>query len=289
VHYTKAKSILSPHNGMNIYRGCTHGCIYCDSRSKCYNMQHDFEDIDVKINAPSLLEDALRRKRRRCMIGTGSMCDPYLPLELELGLMRNCLEIIERYGFGVSVLTKSDSVLRDLELLKRINEKAKSVVQITLTTYDERLCSILEPHVASSIKRYETLKTLKENGIPTVVWLGPTLPFINDTPENLNGLLNYCIDAQVYGIICWGFGLTLREGNREYYYQKLDEHFPGLKEKYIKTYGNSYEVRSPNNEQLTKLFQELCSKHGIVIGNQKLFQYMGSLDNDTDSGQLSLF
>jgi DNA repair photolyase len=289
MHFKEAKSILSPRNGMNIYRGCSHGCIYCDSRSKCYNMAHDFEDIEVKINAPALLEDAIRRKRNRCMIGTGSMCDPYLHIEETLGLTRKCLEIIERFGFGAAVLTKSDRVLRDLNLLKRINKKARSVVQMTLTTYDERLCSILEPHVATSAQRFEALKILQENGIPTVIWLGPTLPFINDTQENLDGLLKYCVDAHVYGIICWGFGLTLREGNREYFYQKLDEHFPGLKEKYIRNYGNSYEVGSPNNEHLMKIFHETCEKSGIVTGNQELFKYIGTLDDSGQEEQLSLF
>jgi DNA repair photolyase len=212
MHYADYKTILSPQNGMNLYRGCTHGCIYCDSRSVCYQMQHDFEDIEVKRNAPQILEDQLRRKRKPSMITTGSMCDPYIPLEEELRVTRNCLEVIERYGFRLSILTKSARILRDLDLLKSINDKAKCVVNITLTTYDETLCRILEPHVSTTAERFEVLKTVRDSGIPTVVWLCPVLPFINDTEENLRGILDDCVQARVRGILCFGMGVTLREG-----------------------------------------------------------------------------
>ena len=147
MHKVNAKSLLSAQNGMNIYRGCQHGCIYCDSRSKCYQFTHDFEDIEVKQNAPELLERSLRSKRKRCMIGTGSMSDPYMPMEREIGLMRCCLELIDRYEYGAAVITKSDLILRDLDLFRSINEKAKAVVQMTLTTFDEDLCRIVEPNV----------------------------------------------------------------------------------------------------------------------------------------------
>jgi DNA repair photolyase len=279
MHFKEAKAILSPHNGMNLYRGCTHGCIYCDSRSTCYKMQHSFEDIEVKINAPALLEDALRRKRRPCMIGTGSMCDPYLPLERELELTKRCFEIVERYGFGLSMITKSDLILRDLPLLRRINEATKCVVQMTLTTYDEDLCRILEPNVASTRRRAEVLNILHDNGIPTVVWLSPILPWINDTEENLRGLLDYCIEAGVYGILFFGFGVTLRDGDREYFYKKLDEHFPGLKDRYIKKYGNAYEVRSDRDDYLTGIFQEVCRKNGIRFGNHEIFEYLHTFES----------
>ena len=189
MHGVKAKGILSSQNGMNIYRGCSHGCIYCDSRSSCYRMEHDFEDIEVKENAPELLEDALRRKRKRCMIGTGAMSDPYIPLELSLEYTRKALLIIEKYGFGVALQTKSDRVLRDLDILKKINEKTKAVVQMTLTTADENLCKIIEPNVCTTSKRFEALKTFRDNGIPTVVWLCPVLPYINDTRENIEAIL----------------------------------------------------------------------------------------------------
>ncbi len=231
MHLVEAKGILSSQNGMNIYRGCTHGCIYCDSRSKCYHIDHAFEDIEVKINAPELLEKALKSKRKKCMIGTGSMCDPYMPVEKEMQIMRRCLEVIKKYDYGAAVITKSDLVLRDIDLLKSINDEQKAVVQMTLTTYDDELCSIVEPNVCVTSRRYEVLKIMQKEGIPTVVWLTPLLPYINDDMKNLRGILELCADAGVKGIVCFAMGLTLREGNREYFYNALDKHFPGLKSK----------------------------------------------------------
>lgn len=249
---------------MNLYRGCTHGCIYCDSRSTCYQMQHDFEDIEVKQNAPELLEKALRSKRNKCMIGTGAMCDPYLHAEESLQLTRKCLQIIDRYGFGVALQTKSTRVLRDLDLLESINRKAKAVVQMTLTTYDEELCRIVEPNVSTTRERFEALCTFRDHDIPTIVWLCPLLPWINDTEENLLGILQYCAEADVKGIIQFGMGMTLREGDREYYYAELDRHFPGLKQKYISTYGSAYELPSPNSRPLMSLLESFCREHGIM-------------------------
>lgn len=167
MHSVRVKTILSAKNGMNLYRGCSHGCIYCDSRSDCYQMSHDFEDIEVKENALELLEIALRSKRKKCMIGTGSMSDPHMPLEKTLGNVRKTLELVERYGFGFTVITKSDLILRDLDLLKRINEKTKCVVQMTLTTFDEDLCRKLEPNgkygiVCDNNKIFEYLSTFEE-------------------------------------------------------------------------------------------------------------------------------
>jgi DNA repair photolyase len=287
MHYKEYKSILSPKNGMNIYRGCTHGCIYCDSRSKCYQMQHDFEDIEVKQGAPDMLEAELRKKRKRCMIGTGSMTDSYMPLEAKLQYTRKCLEIIDKYGFGLSIQTKSNLILRDLDLMKSINQKAKCVVQITLTTYDEELCKILEPNVCTTKERFKVLKTMQENGIPTVVWLCPLLPFINDTEENLRGVLEYCIQAGVWGILNFGISVTLRDGDREYFYAALDRHFPGLKQKYHQKYGYSYVVTSDNNDRIMKIFYEECERHGIVCKNDEIFHYMHTLPEKNE--QLSLF
>lgn len=289
MHYKEVKGILSASNGMNLYRGCTHGCIYCDSRSKCYNMDHDFEDIEIKSNAILLLEDALKRKRKKCMIGTGSMSDSYIHLEEKLGHTRRCLEIIEKYGFGLSIQTKSDRILRDLDLLKKINEKTKCVVQMTLTTYDEELCKILEPNVCTTHRRFEVLKIMRDNNIPTVVWLDPILPFINDTRENLLGILNYCIEAKVHGILCFGMGLTLREGNREYFYKKLDEHFPGLKEKYHRKYGYSYQINSDNNDELMMLFNNMCKKNNIEYRVDKVFAYLHEFEDKNANKQISLF
>jgi DNA repair photolyase len=288
MHLKEVKGLLSAANGMNISRGCTHGCIYCDSRSKCYRIEHDFEDVQIKSNAPVLLEEALRRKRQKCTIGTGAMSDPYIPIPENLANIRACLEIIDRYGFGISLITKSDLILRDMELLKRINEKATCIIQVTLTTYDENLCKSIEPNVCSTKRRFEVLKIMRENGIRTIVWLTPLLPFINDTEKNLRGILDYCIEAGVYGIIFFGIGLTLREGDREYYYSKLDEHFPGLKKVYQKKYGLNYVVTSDKNNVLSQIFYETCSKHNIACNNAALFEHMRTFE-EKKGAQIELF
>lgn len=289
MHFVKAKGILSSSNGMNIYRGCSHGCIYCDSRSKCYHIEHDFADIEVKENAVELLEDALKRKRKKCMIGTGAMTDPYIPLELKIQNTRKCLELIYKYGFGATVHTKSDRVLRDFELLKKINEKAKAVVQMTLTTSDENLCKKLEPNVSTTKERFEALKKFRDAKIPTVVWLSPILPFINDSEQNINEILEMCIEAKVQGIICFAMGLTLREGNREYFYSSLEKHFPGLKEKYVKIFGNQYEINSPNNANLMKLFHKKCEENGIMHNVAQIFEYLYKFEDKNTCVQLKLF
>ena len=287
MHFIQAKSILSAKNGMNIYRGCTHGCIYCDSRSDCYGFDHRFEDIAVKQNAPELLEDALRRKRKPCMIGTGAMCDPYMHCEESLGYTRKCLEIIDKYDCGVAIQTKSARILRDIDLLEKINRHSKSVVQITLTTYDENLCRIIEPNVSTTKQRYEVLKECQKRGIPTVVWLCPILPYINDTEENLRGILSYCFDAGVVGIINFGFGVTMRSGNREYFYKKLDEHFPGMKERYIKRFGYAYECPSDNSARLWSIFRRECRAHGVMQNTGEIFAYMS--EYPAVNKQMSLF
>ena len=289
MHYTKVKGILSQNNGMNLYRGCTHGCIYCDSRSNCYQMNHEFEDIEVKENAIELLENTLRRKRKRCMIGTGSMSDPYMPLEAQLEYTRKALLLIEKYGFGATLITKSDRVLRDLDILKRINQKTKAVVQMTLTTADEALCKLIEPNVSTTKQRFEALKILRDNNIPTVVWLCPVLPYINDTEDNIRRILDMCVAAKVRGIICFGMGLTLREGNREYFYRQLDKSFPGLKERYIREYGNQYVINSPKSADLMRLFHRTCEQNGIMHDNDLIFEYLSQFEEKNAPQQLSLW
>jgi len=287
MHFADYKTILSPQNGMNIYRGCTHGCIYCDSRSACYKMSHDFEDIEVKRNAPLILESQLRRKRKPCMIGTGAMCDPYIHLENELQITQDCLALIEKYGFGLTIQTKSSRILRDLDILKAINEKTKCVVQVTLTTYDEDLCRKIEPNVSTTLERFHVLETMQEAGIPTIVWICPILPFINDTEENLRGLLDYCIKAKVHGILCFGFGVTMRKGNREYFYAKLDDQFPGLKQKYIQQFGNMYSCNSVNNRQLMDILRTECQRHGLLYRPDAIFSYLHNFEYKEQ--QMSLF
>lgn len=289
MHYVTSKGILSAKNGINLYRGCSHGCIYCDSRSKCYHMDHEFEDIEVKENAIELLEDALKRRRRKCMIGTGSMTDPYIPPETEIGNVRKALFLIYEYGFGVTLITKSGRILRDLDLLKKINDKTKCVVQMTMTTYDESLCRKIEPNVSTTYERFEALKKFRDAGIPTVVWLSPILPYINDTEENINGILDMCIEAEVYGIICFGMGVTLREGNREYFYKQLDSKFPGVKDKYIQQYGNRYIIESSSNNKLMDLFNKKCSENRIVHNNEQIFQFLNTFEEKQKDIQLNLW
>lgn len=289
MHFIQAKTLLSAQNGMNLYRGCTHGCIYCDARSTCYQMDHAFEDIAVKENAPEQLEQALRRKRHKCMIGTGAMSDPYLPLEREQKLTRRCLELIDQYGFGLAIQTKSDLILRDLDLLVSIHRKAKCVVQMTLTTCDEGLCRQIEPNVCTTKRRAEVLNILRDAGIPTICWMTPILPFLNDTEENILGILDYCKEAKVYGIMQFGIGVTLREGDRAYFYRKLDQLFPGLKERYIQTYGNAYNVPSPREKQLLRLLIRECKRAGMEYRPKELFQYMRSFEDKMAGEQLTLF
>ncbi len=290
MHFVNAKGILTgsgSYFGMNIYRGCTHGCIYCDSRSRCYQFTHSFEDIEVKQNAPELLEKALKAKRKKCMIGTGAMSDPYMHCEENLRLTRRCLEIILDNGFGVAIQTKSDRILRDIDLLSEINKYAKCVVQMTLTTYDDDLCRILEPNVCNTKRRIEVLEEMRKNDIPTIVWLTPILPFINDTEDNITAILNECVRVGVKGIIDFGMGLTLRDGDREYYYAALDKYFPGMKERYIRRYGNAYELPSPNAKELMGLFQRICKDNGILSTPDECFGFMQELPDKYP--QMSIF
>jgi DNA repair photolyase len=290
MHFVEAKGILTTNGGrccMNIYRGCSHGCIYCDSRSKCYQFTHPFEDIEVKQNAPMLLEAALKSKRKKCMIGTGSMSDPYMHCETELELTRKCIEIIHRYGFGLAIQTKSDRILRDIDLLHDINKDTKCVVQMTLTTYDDELCSILEPNVCNTKRRLEVLKMMQERGIPTIVWITPILPFINDTEENVRQILEACAKVGVKGIIDFGMGLTLREGDREYFYAALDKHFPGMKKRYIETYGNAYDLPSPDSGKLTGILKEICMENNMMYKPDDCFRYMNEFPEKYK--QMSLF
>lgn len=288
MHYVNAKSILLANNGMNLYRGCQHGCIYCDSRSSCYRMEHEFEDIEVKANAAELLEDALRRKRSRCMLATGSMTDPYIPLEEELRMTRRALELAYRYGFGFTLITKSARVLRDIDLLAAINERTKCVVQMTLTTYDDALCRQIEPNVSTTAERVAALKALRDAGVPTVVWLSPILPFINDTEENIRGILDCCAAAGVRGVICFGMGLTLRDGNREYFYRQLDRRFPGLRETYEEVYGLRGTAASLHEKPLMRIFHEICERSGIMHDNDEVFAYLRAFE-DKENYNYSLF
>lgn len=217
------------------------------------------------------------------------MTDPYIPPETEIGNVRKALFLIYEYGFGVTLITKSSRILRDLDLLKKINDKTKCVVQMTMTTYDESLCRKIEPNVSTTYERFEALKKFRDAGIPTVVWLSPILPYINDTEENINGILDMCIEAEVYGIICFGMGVTLREGNREYFYKQLDSEFPGVKDKYIQQYGNRYIIESSSNNKLMDLFNKKCSENRIVHNNEQIFQFLNTFEEKQKDIQLNLW
>ena len=243
----------------------------------------------MKINGPELLEDALRRKRKKCMIGTGSMCDPYMPIEKQYKITRRCLELADKYSFGFTLHTKSTDCLSDLDLFKRINEKTKCVIQMTLTTYDDKLCKVIEPNVAFTGERFEALKVLRDNGIPTVVWFCPFLPYLNDTEENIRGLLSMCIEAKVKGIINFGIGFTMRDDSREYLYKNLDKHFPGLSDTYRSEFGGSYSCASKNHDKLMKLFYDVCEKNNIMCNNNEIFEYLHRFEEKRKEEQLSLF
>lgn len=289
MHYVEVKSIVSAENRMNIYRGCTHGCIYCDSRSNCYSFKHNFEDIEIKENAIELLDQTLRRKRKKAMISTGAMTDPYIHLEEKIGNTRKSLEIIYKYSFGVNVLTKSTRLLKDLDILKKINKKTKCVVHVSMSTYDEALCKIIEPNVSTTKERFEMLKILNENNIPTIVWLMPFLPFINDNEENINGLLNYCKEANVHGILSYGIGLTLRDGNREYFYKQIDKSFPNMSRKYEKAFGGSYSIDSPHSKELMGIIREYCKENNMLFGAKAIFSYSNEFPEQNNYEQMSLF
>ena len=221
------------------------------------------------------------------MIGTGSMSDPYMHCEEELRLTRRCLEIILKYGFGAAIQINSERILHDIDLLDEINQSAKCVVQMTLTTYDDALCRILEPNVCNTGRRIRVLEEMQRRGIPTVVWMTPILPFINDTEENITSILNECVRVGVKGVIDFGMGLTLREGDREYYYAALDKHFPGMTERYIKRYGNAYELPSPKAGELTRVFQRICRENGLLSSPEDCFTYINYLPDKYT--QMSIF
>ncbi|MGM9969385.1 MAG: SPL family radical SAM protein [Anaeroplasma sp.] len=288
MHKVKTKTILTPKNEINIYKGCTHGCIYCDSRSKCYKLEHDFEDIEVKENAPELLALTLCKKKEKGMISFGSISDPYNPIEKDLELTRSCLKIIEQNGFGASILTKSDLVLRDIDIIKKINEQTKCVIQMTITCANDSLSKIIEPNVCPTSRRVEVLKELEKNGIPTIVWIAPLLPYINDTEENFKNILKLCVECKVKGIVYYGPGMTLREGTKEYYYSQLDDNFPILRRRYQREFKGRCDIyQSSNVSRFDYIIKDICEKNNIKYELEDVFYFINNFD--TNVLQLSLF
>ncbi|MFC1923199.1 radical SAM protein [Chloroflexota bacterium] len=246
---------------MNLCRGCQHQCIYCDSRSECYQIEN-FNDVLVKANAVDLLRDELSRKRVKGTIGTGSMNDPYMPLEAKRNLTGQALQVIADHHFPVHIVTKSDLVLKDLNLLLEIN-RVYAAVSFTITTADDELAKKLEPGAPTVSDRLAAMKILADNGILTGVTLMPVLPFIEDNVENIRQIVTSANEAGASYIIP-SFGMSLRDRQRDYYYDKLDKLFPGLRVAYEKQFGFQYHVPANNSSELEKEFQELCERWGIA-------------------------
>ena len=295
MEFVKAKTILTKVKdgsewygvdyNMNLYRGCSHGCIYCDSRSNCYHIDN-FDRVRGKENALYILEKELSKKRTKGVVGIGSMSDTYNPLEIKYEQTRGTLKLISKYGFGVSIDTKSDLVLRDLDLLKEINSKNNVIIKFTITTPDDRLSKIIEPNVCVSSKRLEAIKILSDNGIFVGIMLNPVLPFITDKEEDIKALVKL---ASEYGakFIHTYMGMTLRENQRDYYFNKLEEHFIGLKNKYIKTYGDKYNCMPPNHKYLYNVFVKECDKYGILYKMDDIIKAYKK--KDASNEQISLF
>jgi DNA repair photolyase len=246
---------------MNLYRGCQHQCIYCDSRSECYRIAN-FAEIHVKINAIELLADALPRKRVRGTIGFGSMNDTYMPVERKYKMTRQALELVAQHRFSIHIITKSDLVLRDLDLLREIS-KVYAAISFTITTIDDDLSRVLEPGAPPSSARFAAMKTLAQAGILTGLTMMPVLPFIEDTVENITGLVEKAHESGASYVLPW-FGMSLRAGSRDYYYKKLDECFPGIKAKYERQFGDRYECNSPHQQKLNNTLQKLVDQYGIL-------------------------
>lgn len=247
---------------MNLYRGCSHGCIYCDSRSNCYHIDN-FEIVRGKENALFILEQELSKKREKGVVGIGSMSDTYNPKELEYEQTRGALKLISKYDFGVSIDTKSDLILRDLDLLKEINSKNNVIIKFTITTPNDELSKIIEPNVCVSSKRLQAIKKLSDNGIFTGIMMNPVLPFITDKEEDIKKLVKLAYENGAKFIHTY-MGMTLRENQRDYYFEKLDHYFTGFKEKYIKYYNNRYNCVASNYKRLYKIFTDECNKYGIL-------------------------
>ena len=260
---------------MNIYRGCSHGCIYCDSRSDCFR-NHDFDTVKIKENALEIIRNELRRKVKTGVIGTGAMSDPYNPLEEKLKLTRNSLELKNAYGFGVSLVTKSDLITRDTDILTDIKEHSPVIAKFSISTANDDLCKKIEPHVAPASRRFEAMKMLSSQGIFCGTMLLPLLPFISDTDENIKKVCRMTKEAGGKFIYTY-MGMTLRQGSREYFYENLD---PDVKEKYIKRFGTRYNCISPRSKKLWDIFIVECESLGLIYDmNAIIHGYKSGYDN----------
>lgn len=294
MEYIKAKTIVSSYKNnsnwfgtnynMNIYKGCCHGCIYCDSRSNCYGIEN-FDEVKAKENALQIIRNDLRRKVKPGVIATGAMSDPYNPFEKQLLLTRHALELINAYNFGVAIATKSSLITRDIDILSEIKEHSPVLSKITITTCDDRISKIHEPNVCVSSKRFETIAKLSQEGIYTGVLLMPVLPFITDTEENIRRIVKMAYDSGAKFIYAY-MGMTLRLNQKAFYYQKLDEIYPGLKQKYVSNFGNRYSCLSPKAKTLWNIFRRECEKYGLLFKMQDIIR---DYKLGYESSQLSFF
>lgn len=269
---------------MNLYRGCHHGCIYCDSRSNCYHIDN-FNIVKGKENALYILEKELANKKNKGVIGIGSMSDTYNRFESKYEQTRGALKLISKYGFGVSIDTKSDLILRDIDLLKEINKKNNVIVKVTITIPGDELSKKIEPNVCVSSKRLNVVKSLTDNGVFTGIMLNPVLPFITDKEEDIKKLVKLACENGAKFIHTY-MGMTLRNNQRDYYFDKVDKEFIGLKEKYIKYYGNKYNCLVPNYKELYKIFTNECNKYGILYNMKDIIK---AYKNKSNNEQMTLF
>jgi DNA repair photolyase len=269
---------------MNIYKGCSHSCIYCDSRSDCYRVEH-FDTVRAKEYALLIIRDELRRKVKTGVIGTGAMSDPYNPFEKEFSLTRHALELMDAFDFGVAIATKSTLITRDIDILKMMKGHSPVICKITITNSEDSISKIIEPDTATSSQRFEAIRKLSEAGIYAGILLMPVLPFINDNKENV---LNIVRLAKMNGakFIYPAFGVTLRNNQREYYYEKLDELFPGIKSRYISEFGDRYQCTCPNARELYHLYAAECEKNNILY---KMKDIIAGYKAGYGYNQMSLF
>jgi DNA repair photolyase len=282
--YAENNSWFGANYNMNIYKGCSHGCIYCDSRSDCYRVDN-FDQVRAKENALSIIERDLRSKRRKGVVGMGAMSDPYNHFEKEFKLTAGALEIINRLGFGIAIATKSDLITRDAGIIKEISKHSPVLIKLTITTADDSLCKTLEPNAPLSSLRFKAIREMTQQGIFNGILLMPVLPFIEDNEENIGKIIELARENGAK-FIYPAFGVTLRENQRDWYYKKLDEYFPGIKEKYIKTYGNAYECRSVKAKALWDFFQTKCKELDILY---KMDEIIAAYKSPYRKEQLSLF
>ena len=294
MEFIPAKKILSSYSdggrwfginyNMNIYKGCCHGCIYCDSRSDCYRVEN-FDKVRAKENSLAIIEQDLKSKRRKGVVGTGAMSDPYNPFEKDYELTGGALKLINKYKFGAAIATKSDLVTRDIDILKSIQSHSPTIIKITITTYDDELCKKIEPSVSPPSKRFKAVEELSGNGIFTGILMMPILPFIEDNEQNIQNIIAGAYESGAK-FIYPAFGVTLRQNQRDYYFEKLDKEFPGIKQKYINQYADSYICNSPDSKRLKQVFEEECNKYNILY---KMNDIINGYKKGYEDKQLSIF